>query len=235
MNAQAGITTQAYAPPQMLVEADLRLRPETKIMVVPYIVDCMTDLAVYDGNRPQGHVYEFHHHAERVAGLLRDFALYLGWKSSLAETLYWACLPHDIGKTALPVSIWDSENKPTKEEKALRRTHVAEGLKIVRGHFDEAMLETPFLGVLLDIMENHHEALDGSGLFGKSGDELGLIARMACICNSFDGWSVFRPHFGDRDISPDGVLARMETEKEGQFDRDLLRLFRAMLAQRADD
>lgn len=235
MTRPTGTPSQAYTPPDLLVEADLRLHPETKIMVTPYIVDRMRDLAIYDGTRPQGHVYEFHHHAERVAGLLRDFALYMGWTQGHAETLYWACLPHDIGKTALPVSIWDSAEKPTKEEKALRRTHVAEGLNIVRNHFDDAMLATPFLRILLDIMENHHESLDGTGLFRKTAGDLSLIARMACICDSFDGWRVFRPHFGDRDISADGVITRMETEKEGQFDKDLLRLFRAMMAQRTDD
>lgn len=196
-----------------------------------FIEGKLLELRDYDAKRPKGHVYEFDTHSYRVAYLMDIFAQYLGWGEDIANMLYWATLPHDIGKMALPVHIWDSEDKPSKEEKALRRTHVAEGLEIIKDELSDEVLEMPFARVLLDIMENHHEALDGSGLFGKSGDELTLLSRMSAICDSFDGWGVERPHFGDRDISINGVLVRMETEKQGQFDEELLGLFRQMLSR----
>jgi len=196
--------------------------------VLPYIRSQIEALEVYDAQRPQGHPYEFHLHSERMAGNLRDFALFLGWSESIADTLYWASLPHDIGKMALPPEIWDMEDKPTPEQKTVRRSHVTEGLAIIRGTFPANMLALPFMQILLDIMENHHETLDGTGFFGKKRGDLDLIVRMACICDAFDGWSVHRPHFGVRDISPDAVIGRMETEKKGQFDAELLSLFRIM-------
>jgi HD-GYP domain-containing protein (c-di-GMP phosphodiesterase class II) len=195
-----------------------------------FIEGQLLELRDYDALRPKGHVYEFDTHSQRVAYLMDIFAQYLGWGDEMANMLYWATLPHDIGKKSLPVHIWDSVEKPTKEEKSLRRTHVAEGLKIIKDELSDEALETSFARILLEIMENHHEALDGSGLFGKSADHIQLLSRMSAICDSFDGWGVERPHFGDRDISINGVLTRMETEKQGQFDEELLKLFRQMLS-----
>lgn len=195
-----------------------------------YIEGKMLDMRDYDAQRPTGHVYEFDNHASRVAYLMDIFAQYMGWGEDIANMLYWATLPHDIGKMALPVAIWDSADKPSAEEKALRRTHVAKGIDMLKNDVSDDVLSMPFCKLLLDIMENHHEALDGSGLFGKSSDEISLISRMSAICDSFDGWGVARPHFGSRDISINGVLTRMQTEKDGQFDKDLLWLFRQMLS-----
>lgn len=200
-----------------------------------YIEYIMERLVQYNAQRPAGHPYPFHEHSRRVAVLMKNFALHLGWDAENAQTLYWATLPHDIGKTALPVEIWDKEDKPSDEEKAKRRTHVQEGLNLIKREFDQAELEKPFTRLLLIIMENHHEALDGSGLFGKHDDQIDLISRMSCICDSFDGWSVERPHFGDRDISIKSVLNRMKVEKSGQFDSELLKQFEKMLSVAYDE
>ena len=75
-------------------------------------------------------------------------------------------------------------------------------------------------------MNDHHEAVDGSGYQGKHEYDLTREVKMACICDAFDGWSIKRPHFGDRDTSPAAVIKRMETEKAGQFDSEILRLFK---------
>ena len=88
------------------------------------------------------------------------------------------------------------------------------------------------MNVMTDIMENHHECIDGTGFTGKTEKDLSLEVRMACICDAFDGWSVIRPHFGDRDVSPPAVIHRMKTEKAGQFDERLLNLFEETILKR---
>lgn len=193
-----------------------------------FIDSQMKELAAYDALRPKGHVYEFHHHSERVARLMRNFASQLGMDDDMAETLYWATLPHDIGKKKLDVDIWDTKDAPTAEQKQLRRTHTQHGVAIVQNHFgEEECQSSPFLKMMLDIMENHHETMDGQGFLGKTGEELSREVRMACICDAFDGWSVRRPSFDEnRDLSPSGVLHRMEFEKQGQFDPTLLKTFK---------
>ena len=79
-----------------------------------------------------------------------------------------------------------------------------------------------------DIMLNHHEQQDGGGFLGKSGDQLSTPVRLACIVESFDGYSIARPHFGDRDISVEGVLKRMRDEKGADiYDMELFEAFAA--------
>ena len=80
-------------------------------------------------------------------------------------------------------------------------------------------------------MSNHHECLDGSGFQGKTEADLSDEVKIVCICDAFDGWSVKRPHFGDRDVSPPAVIDRMRHEKAGQFDEKLLNLFENIVAK----
>lgn len=195
-----------------------------------FITCQIEELGRYDAMRPDGHVYEFHLHSERVATMMKAFAVKMGMGDDMAEALYWATLPHDIGKMKLSVNIWDSVDKPTEEQKLLRRTHTTTGIQIMRDEFGDECDNNTFLALTLDIMENHHECIDGTGFIGKTGDQLSREVLMACICDAFDGWSIARPHFSEqRDISPKGVIHRMESEKNGHFDTNLLKTFKEIV------
>ncbi|NBX66153.1 MAG: HD domain-containing protein [Proteobacteria bacterium] len=197
-----------------------------------FIEDELKKLEAYDALRPHGHVYEFHKHVRRVARSMKMLALATDLGEELAETLYWAALAHDAGKRLLPVGIWDVGNKPDNETKRMRRQHTQLGVKIVDDAFGTDCHE-PFLDLLRDLMANHHEAMDGSGWLKKKGSDLSLEARMLCICDAFDGYSVWRPHYGQRDISPAGVLHRMRVEKAGHFDDALLGVFSKLKLEKA--
>lgn len=181
-------------------------------------------LSAYDGLRPPGHVYQFHLHVRRVAKNMRALALAMGMNAARAQELHDAALVHDAGKRLLPPEIWDVEGKPDGATKRLRRQHTSLGVKIVDDTFG-AGDHHPFLDLVRDLMAHHHEAIDGSGWLGLGGDKLSLEARMLCVCDAFDGYSVWRPHFGQRDISPAAVITRMTTEKAGQFDPVILETF----------
>lgn len=187
----------------------------------------------YDRQRPEGHPYAFHLHSGRVAQDVKTLSKAAGYNDIECDALYWATLPHDIGKTALPIEIWDLKDKPTEDQRATRRTHTWRGVDIVRTEFGEECNTDPFLTLLIDIMENHHETLNGVGFLGKTEGELSKNVRIACICDAFDGWSVYRPHFKDRDLSAASVIKRMEFEKTGQFDADLLTLFKELKTKEA--
>lgn len=186
----------------------------------------MLSLADYDSLRPVGHVYEFHLHSYRVAQSIKSLALSIGHNAAYCDALYWATLPHDIGKTALPITIWDMDDKPSDDVRDERRTHTIKGVHIVLKEFgDDACNTDPFLKLMLNIMENHHEHLDGSGYLGKTADQLSPEVQMACICDAFDGYSVQRAHFEGRDLSPKSVIERMKSEKAGQYNLKLLKSF----------
>jgi HD-GYP domain-containing protein (c-di-GMP phosphodiesterase class II) len=216
---------------------DLRDDPVFQERIRPFIESELEKLKEFDAQRaawarenlPKKYemTYIFHQHAQRVAEDMRQAALHLGLAPPVAENLYWAMLPHDIGKRLLPVGLWDMVEKPDDKVKALRRSHTERGVALV----DEAFsgLDHPFLGLMRDIMLNHHEQMDGRGFRGIDASGLTPPVRLACIVESYDGYGIFRPHFGKRDITPEGVLNRMRREKGPQhYDMDLFEAFAEM-------
>ena len=171
-------------------------------------------------------MYVFHTHARRVAEDAYKACLHLGLGEIVANNMRWALLPHDIGKTRLPVVVWDTPDKPDDMMKRLRRTHTLLGAQMAQ----EALGTTkhPFKDLMVDIMINHHEQMDGGGYLGVPGKKLSMPVRLASIIEAFDGWSIPRPHFGRRDVSIPSVLKRIREEKSGMFDMDLFEAFADM-------
>ena len=206
---------------------DLREMPEIGARIRGFIEDQMEELAQYDEQRPEDITYIFHEHAGRVAENVKRTCLHMGLGDLVAENMYWAVLPHDIGKKKLPVDIWDQEEKPTGDVKQHRRTHTILGAEIVAEELGD--IEHPFKDLMVDIMINHHEQMDGNGTHGVPGDQLSAPVRLAAIVEAYDGWRIWRPHYGTRDISPPGVLKRMREEKGAEiFDMELFEAFAEM-------
>jgi HD-GYP domain-containing protein (c-di-GMP phosphodiesterase class II) len=195
-------------------------------VIKPFIIDELEKLEAYDAQRPPDIVYIFHEHAERVARNVEKTCIHMGLGKTVARNMYWALLPHDIGKRLLPTQIWDQEEKPNETMKKLRRTHTELGEKIVNDALDD--ITHPFKTLMIDIMLNHHEQMDGKGYRGLPAGQISKPVRLAAIVESFDGWSIHRPHFNKRDISVPGVLARIRNEKSGFFDPELFEAFEGM-------
>jgi HD-GYP domain-containing protein (c-di-GMP phosphodiesterase class II) len=190
----------------------------------PFIEGELTRLKAYDGERPDDITYIFHEHAERVATNIRRTCLALGLGEVVANNMFWAVMPHDIGKRLLPLDIWDQEEKPDGRVKTFRRTHTLLGAQIVQETFPD--IEHPFKDLMMDLMCNHHEQMDGNGTHGLSGNALSLPVRLTAIVEAYDGYRIWRPHFGTRDISPPGVLARMRDDKGAEiYDMELFEAF----------
>lgn len=192
----------------------------------PFILSQLEELKKLDAQRPSDATYIFHEHAQRVAKDVQKTCRHLHLGRRVADAMYWAILPHDIGKIKLPVKIWDSEEKPDENLKTLRRSHTTLGADIVNDKLGN--IDHPFKDLMLDIMLNHHEQMDGKGYRGLKAGELSAPVRLAAIVEAFDGWSIPRPHFGERDTSPQAVLERMRTEKAGMFDPALFDAFAEM-------
>jgi HD-GYP domain-containing protein (c-di-GMP phosphodiesterase class II) len=200
----------------------------------PFIERELAALKAFDAQRPADITYIFHEHAERVARNVEKTCLHMGLGERVARNMYWAILPHDIGKSRLPVEIWDSEEKPSDGMKKFRRTHTMLGAQMVDEYFGD--IDHPFKDLMRDIMLYHHAQMDSGGPLGKNAAELSAPVRLAAIVEAYDGWRIFRPHYGDRDISPAGVLKRMREEKGADiFDMDLLGAFEAMKLSELDN
>lgn len=193
----------------------------------PFIEDEIASLKAYDERRPDDITYVFHEHAERVAQNMKKTCVHMGLGDIVANNMYWALLPHDIGKKNLPLEIWDTEDKPTSMLKKFRRTHTLLGAQIVQEYFPK--IDHPFKDLMIDIMKNHHEQMDGNGTHGIMAGELSAPVRLAAIVEAYDGWRIWRPHYGDRDITITGVLTRMREEKGAAFfDMELFEYFAEM-------
>lgn len=206
---------------------DFRTDKTCQTVFKPFILAQMKALGRYNDDRPGDHTYIFHEHAQRVAENIRKTCLHMGLGDAVAENMYWALLPHDIGKKNMPVEIWDSEEKPTPQLKKFRRTHTLIGAHIVQEHL--AGTTHPFKDLMIDIMTHHHEQMDGQGTHSIPGNQLSAPVRLAAIIEAYDGWRIWRPHYGARDISPAGVLKRMREEKGADiFDMALFEAFADM-------
>ena len=76
---------------------------------------------------------------------------------------------------------------------------------------------------VLEAVLKHHERIDGTGFpGGLKGDEIGRIARMAAICDTFDHLLVETET--SKALDPASAIEKLKT-MEGAFDQDILRSF----------
>lgn len=191
-----------------------------------FIENELRELEIYDARRPAGHPYAFPAHVRRVSSHIYQFAKALDFSENAAKTLSQMVLVHDCGKRFQPISIWDTREKPDKMLKDIRREHTIIGANHILATLDE---KDAGVQLIASLARFHHEAASGHGYLGLKLDELSFPVRMLILCDSYDGWSVWRPSYGERDISPQGVLDRMIHEKHSDFDRDLLAAFVRMV------
>jgi len=210
---------------------DIHDQSDACMRIKSFIDTQMGELEAYNDVRNENthgeHTYIFHEHAMRVAENVKRTCLHMELGPRVAENMYWAVLPHDIGKKLLPADIWDQEEKPTGAVKKYRRTHTILGGQIVEELLHD--VDHPMKDLMVDIMRYHHEQMDGQGTLGVDGEDLSLPVRLVAIVEAYDGWRIWRPHYGERDISPPGVLKRMREEKGAEiFDMDLFESFAEM-------
>ncbi|MBI2235133.1 MAG: HD domain-containing protein [Micavibrio aeruginosavorus] len=218
---------------------DVRSDTAFQQKIKPFIDEQLAALKAYDEKRiarqqqdPENIpevTYKFYDHALRVADDVARTCTALGLPDNVGENMRAAMLLHDIGKHTVPIDIWDSKEKPTGDVKKARREHTVYGLALLHERFDG--MQHPFLALAEDIMKHHHEHLDGTGHHGLKAEHLSLPVRLASIVESYDGYTIPRAHFGDRDISPAAVIDKMRSE-DGKgaaiYDMELFEAFARM-------
>ena len=126
-------------------------------------------------------------------------------------------LLHDIGREKIPSQILLNKSPWTKAELSFYQQHVAYGV-------DMAQRLPGMPAAALDVIAMHHELLDGSGYPGRlAGEQIGRLARIACIANAFD-------HYCNRinpaeSMTPAEAIAFMFKKEPGKYDPVLLQLF----------
>ncbi len=126
-------------------------------------------------------------HQRRVTELATRVATKIGLPDEQIECIRVAALMHDIGKLAIPAEILA---KPTRLSEA--------ELKIVQGHPQtayEILRPIEFPWPVADIIQQHHERLDGSGYpSGLAGLAIDPRARILAVADVVEAMSAHRPY-----------------------------------------
>jgi response regulator RpfG family c-di-GMP phosphodiesterase len=165
-------------------------------------------------------------HARRVAFYAGLIAQRLELDADVQERVRIAAFLHDLGKVGVPTDLLLRSGALEPAERAVVERHPAIGARLLGP-----------LGMPCEIassIRHHHEWWDGTGYpDGVAGDEIPLDARIISVADAFDAMSCDRPyrHALRRDI----VIAEFRRYAGIQFDPGLVKVFLAILEDRADD
>jgi len=116
-------------------------------------------------------------HSRAVADLVSTAAVGVGLPASEAALLRQAALVHDLGRTAVPNSIWDKPGALSDSERERVRLHPYHG---------ERVLARTALAPAARLAGTHHEQPDGGGYHrGLSGARLGLPERLLAAADAY--------------------------------------------------
>ncbi len=161
------------------------------------------------------HTYTWRH-MMNSAILVAIFAKYLGYDIKAVREMALGALLHDIGLARVPQQLLSKPGPLNETEMQAMRKHVAQGLAMLKG-------EKGITSVMLDMLVNHHERLDGSGYpRGIKEDKLSRQARIMAIVDVYDAMTSDRPHKGGEE--PIHVLRYLLSNRK-RFDHALVQHF----------
>ena len=139
-------------------------------------------------------------HLERMARYSRMIAKKIAEKHQLSdetiEHIFLFAPLHDIGKIGIPDQILLKAGKLTGEEKLIMQSHVQKGVAVVQKIIGDFGLQTlSDSQVLLNIVQCHHEFLDGSGYPQQlTARDIPIEARIVTVADIFDALISPRPY-----------------------------------------
>lgn len=139
-------------------------------------------------------------HLERMALYTRLIACYLSEKYQLddeyIERLYRAAPLHDVGKIGISDNILFKPDKLDPEQWQIMQSHVEKGEHITKRVLASLGLENCTESqLIIDVITQHHEFLDGSGYPRRlKGEQVSLEARIVAVADIFDALTSERPY-----------------------------------------
>jgi HD-GYP domain-containing protein (c-di-GMP phosphodiesterase class II) len=159
---------------------------------------------------------------DRVIGLLVRLNNTLDNRLDTEQLIAAACI-HDLSMAFFPSQLLNKQTPLTQQEKNQLREHVPLAVRMAINfqHWDVAR----------QILEDHHEHLDGSGYpYGKRGSEVFIGAQMLAIVHAYEAIT----HGYSRDVSLKRPMMRaiMELNRciDNQFNRTLVEAFMKVLS-----
>jgi putative nucleotidyltransferase with HDIG domain len=124
-------------------------------------------------------------HSERVATYSQKIAKAMGLPQQECDIIYQAGILHDIGKIITPDAILLKPGRLNDQEYLLIKEHVSAGYNFLS--------EVPMYKDIADIVNAHHEHIDGSGYPNAiKSEEIPLLARIMGVADAFDAMTTNR-------------------------------------------
>ena len=126
-------------------------------------------------------------HQKRVRQLACQIGAQLGFTQDELTNLSYGALLHDIGKIYIASDILNKPGRITNLEYHILQTHAEYSYNIAR--------EMDLPEVILTMILQHHERLDGSGYPNKlAGDEIVLQSRILAVADVVEAMTSHRPY-----------------------------------------
>lgn len=155
-------------------------------------------------------------HSINTAILICGFSLYLGLNKEVVKKITLGALFHDIGSAKVPRAILDKQGPLTSNEYSVMQKHITWGIEI--GKRDDILND-----VMIDMMVNHHERLDGSGYpRGLTESKLSKLARITAIVDVYDAITGDKSY--KKGIPPIAAMRHLMSEKD-KLDQNLVQQF----------
>ena len=152
-------------------------------------------------------------HSHRVARLSTAIGAQLGMSPPDVEVLRRGALLHDVGTLAIPAAIFAKPGPLTPNERRRMQLHTEFGSRLVAKWRD--------CRALAEIIEQHHERLDGSGYpRGLKGDQIILEARIVGAAEAYVALTSERPH--RRAFSHEDALRMLRERTPSEYDPDVV-------------
>jgi HD-GYP domain-containing protein (c-di-GMP phosphodiesterase class II) len=166
-------------------------------------------------------------HTRRVATLAVQIGEQLHLPPARLRLLALGGLLHDMGKLAVPDMILNKPGKLTDDEFAIVKGHPVAGRELLNelGGFPD---------LVLDLVESHHERLDGRGYPNRAkAGRLDLEVRILTVADVYDALTADRVY---REAWPiERALALLDEDTGSAFDELCVTALKAVVAPRQDE
>jgi HD-GYP domain-containing protein (c-di-GMP phosphodiesterase class II)/DNA-binding CsgD family transcriptional regulator len=192
-----------------LLVAVLQAEPEPTLAVTPTRLD---DVARAFGDVVDLKSPFLHGHSSRVGELAHGAAEALGLGDRAAADVRRAGFLHDLGRAAVPTSVWEKPGPLSALEWEQVRLHAY--------NTERVLARSESLSGLAPIAGMHHERQDGSGYHrGVSGRSVSPAARALAAADVYVALTEKRPHRPALEPEPAAAVIRSEV-RAGRLDAD---------------
>lgn len=153
-------------------------------------------------------------HQQRVAELAVLIGRELGLPSEDLEAIRLGALIHDVGKMRVDTHILNKTEKLAESEWLAVKEHVVHGVNLLDG-----IAMSP---VVLEIVHNHHERLDGSGYpRALLAHEISINVRVVSVADVIEAMTQPRPYRESKGW--DAALSEITVENPDKYDAEVVK------------